>query len=102
MLTSFAVRHEQPVKYRVGGREFRCIVCKDMFSCPPEDAAPSAPVYYSLWHESCNREVTDKHLQRLFGLPRVIEIALFRDPVDRAISAYYFWGEIGKEKETKR
>lgn len=71
---------------------------QDLFTCDPTKIKPTSPVYFSLWHEACDRVVSHERLKELFGLPRVQEIALFRDPVDRAVSAYYFWGEIGKEK----
>jgi len=59
--------------------------------------ANEIPFRISLGHEICNMDskLMHKKLQCSFNRP-VKEVLLVREPVARAVSAYYFWGELFK------
>eukprot|EP01041_Mallomonas_annulata_P005424 gene5424-10866_t len=65
-----------------------------------EDFAESIPYKISLTHDLCNLEsnVIAKYLPCAMNTTRnnLKEIILLREPISRALSVYYFWGELYK------
>lgn len=69
-------------------------------------AATKVPFAISLTHEVCNAPaaVLSQSLECGFGrkLQQVKQLFIVREPLSRAISVYYFWGELYKLNQAKR
>lgn len=113
-LMSYAYRYNFLPKYKVGGNDF----CQKLTTCSKVVGALTPEVMSDLFeyeetdfkmslnHEVCymERKIVEKNLQCGFttvnssklDVPGIKEIFLLRDPVERAISSYYFWGELAK------
>ena len=99
ILASYGFRFHALPRRKVKMNNF----CDYIARCDPSKNAtldPQIAFRISLTHEVCNKDSKTiyNHLPCAFGrdAKQIKEIMIVREPIGRAVSVYYFWGELYK------